>query len=282
MEKDVKKNILVPTDFSKVAECALSHAIVMAKKLNTEITLLHIIGKQTELLSAKEKLDKIATETSQASGLKINVLIREGNIFDKIGAIASEIDAMLIIMGTHGIKGIQHITGSHANKVITHSKVPFIVVQEKGIKKGYDEIVLPLDFDKETKQKIKLTIEIAKAFNSKIFIITPKQNDEFLRNATNRNLAFTKHSLEKNNIAYEVTVADVRNSFTKEIIKYAGYINADLIVIVKSEDVSLLPEFMGSSDDQLLITNSPQIPVLCVNAVKVTKYGGILGRAYFR
>ncbi|MBA3898963.1 MAG: universal stress protein [Bacteroidetes bacterium] len=274
--KNGKKNILVPTDFTKVAECALGHAQVMAKNLDAEITLLHVVGKQSEVEEAKGKLKQIAQKASQESGININILARVGNIFDDIGDVASEIGALLIIMGTHGLRGLQYITGSHAHKVITHSTVPFVVVQEKGIKSGYDEIVLPLSFDKETKQKMKLTVEIAKSFKSKVFIITPKEDDEFLNNTIKRNLAFAKNYLAENRVPYEVKVAE-KGNFAKQIIKYAVLVEADLIAIVNSNEPSLLPELFGGSKEQQMLTNEPQIPVLCVNPTEVSKSGGIIG-----
>jgi nucleotide-binding universal stress UspA family protein len=275
--KDDKKIILVPTDFTKVADCALGHAMVMAKNLNADITLLHVVGKQSELDKAKEQLKAVAQKASQPAGVNIDIMARVGNIFEDIGDVASELGAMLIIMGTHGLRGFQHITGSHALKVITHSTVPFIVVQEKEIKSGYDEIVLPLSFDKETKQKMKLTVELAKSFKSKIFIITPNEDDEFLGNAVKRNLAFARKYLQEHKVPYEVKVAEEKGNFVKQIIKYAVSVEADLIAIVNSNETNFLPEFLGSSMEQHVLTNEPHIPVLCVNPMQVSVAGGILG-----
>ena len=60
-------------------------------------------------------------------------------------------------MGTHGASRWQQIIGSRALKVITSSPVPFILVQEKLMNDtGYDHIVVPLDLNFETKQKLEL------------------------------------------------------------------------------------------------------------------------------
>ena len=68
---------------------------------------------------------------------------------------------MLIVMGTHGVKGIQRLTGSYALKVIRHSKVPFIVVQTKKSSGEIKDIVLPIKFSQETKSKLSITASIA-------------------------------------------------------------------------------------------------------------------------
>lgn len=273
----MKNIILVPTDFTKVADCALNHAIVLAKKLGAEINLLHIVSKQNAIEPTKEKLNKIAEDVRAKHGLTINGIARVGNIFDDIGDVAAEIGAKLIIMGTHGVRGIQHLTGSNAIKVITNSTVPFIVVQEKSITDGYEKIVLPMDMSKETKQKVDATAYLAKYFNSKVYVFAPKEDDEFLGNAVKRNVAFTEKFLKEHNIPYEIKISEDKGNFTKLTIRYAAAINADLIAIVNDPDAAGVPDFLGSSDEQHILTNDPQIPVLCVNPVKVTVSGGIIG-----
>jgi nucleotide-binding universal stress UspA family protein len=273
----MKNVILVPTDFTKVADCAINHAIVLAKKLGAEINLLHIVSKQNAIDATKEKLNKIAEEIRAKHGITTNGIARVGNIFDDIGDVAAEIGAKLIIMGTHGVKGIQHLTGSNAIKVITNSNVPFIVVQEKSITDGYEKIVLPMDMSKDTKQKVGSTVYLAKYFGSKVFVFAPKEDDEFLGNAVKRNVAFTESYLKEQGVPYEIKISEEKGNFTKLSIRYAAAINADLIAIVNDPDAAGMPDFLGSSDEQHILTNDPQIPVLCVNPIQVTVAGGVLG-----
>lgn len=273
----MKHIFLVPTDFTKVADCAINHAVVLAKKLGAEIYLLHIVSKQNAINATKEKLNKISEDISAKHGIKASSIVRVGNIFEDIGDVAAEIGAKLIIMGTHGVRGIQHLTGSNALKVITNSNVPFIVVQEKSIKDGYKKIVLPMDMSKDTKQKLPSTAYLAKYFGSKVFVFAPKEDDEFLRNAIKRNVAFTEKFLKEQNIPYEIVISEEKGNFTKLTIRYAAAIDADLIAIVNDPDAAGVPEFLGSSDEQHILTNDPQIPVLCVNPIEVTISGGVLG-----
>jgi nucleotide-binding universal stress UspA family protein len=265
--------ILVPTDFTKVAECAVDHAIKLASLLNGQIVLLHVIAKENETNEAKLKLEGLSKQILDKYNIKVDYIIRVGNIFDDIGAVANEIKAKLIIMGTHGAKGMQKIFGSYAIKVITNSEVPFVVVQQRPIAaNGYKKIILPIEATRETKHKIKQTIDIAKYFNSEILLIGAKANDElFMRNLRN-NMAFTEASLRDNNIPYTVHYAQSKN-FTREIMNLAIAENADLIAIVNEQKNS----FFSPAEEQEIIANEAQIPVLCVNPANVTIAGGILG-----
>lgn len=268
--------ILVPTDFTPVAEIAAKHAVAVAREINGEIHLLHVVAKQSQAEEIKPKLESIANDLASTSGIPVKSIIRVGNIFDDIGEVAAEASARLIIMGTHGVKGMQHITGSYALRVITNSSVPFIVVQENSEEHIFKNILMPLDLTKETKHKLNITANLAKVFRSKIFVIAPKEDDEFFANTIKRNLAFAKNYLEENKIPYEVKVTDEKGSFTKQVLKQAKAINADLIAIVNSPDSSGLPDIFGSGSEQQIISNEHKIPVLCMNPAKVTVSGSVL------
>jgi nucleotide-binding universal stress UspA family protein len=272
--KKLNSIILVPVDFTKVADSAINHATIIAKKLSASVHLLHVVSAQSKIAETKGKLESMAADHSAKSGVHFSAVVRVGSIFEDIGDVAAEIGADLIIMGTHGVRGLQHITGSNAMKVITNSKVPFVVVQENSATSGFEEIVLPLNFTKETKQKLSTTAELAKSFNSKVFIITPKEDDEFLANAVNRNLSFAKNYLTDHKIPFSVKVADEKGSFVKQVIRYAQSVEADLIAIVNSNEPSVFPDF---DEEQQVLTNEPQIPVLCVNPVSTSIAGGVLG-----
>jgi nucleotide-binding universal stress UspA family protein len=264
---------LVPTDYSKVADCAVNHAVKLAQTLSGEIKLLHVVAKDKDVAENEARLQKIAAEISKSANIKVEYTVRVGNIFDDIGKVASEIKAQLIIMGTHGVKGFQHITGSHALRVITNSKVPFIVVQERNIREGYSKIVLPLELAKETKQKIAITISMAKYFHSKVYVFSPLETDEYLRNSAMRNLNYTKSEMQINKIPFETVTAEKSGNFVKQLLSYAAKIDSDLITMLNIQDIGLT-EFIAGPDEQQVITNESQIPVLCMNPVNVTVSGG--------
>ena len=266
-----KKNFIVPHDFSPVADCALDHAIKTAKIVGADIYLLHVVAKESTLKDSEIKLAKIAKDKSTA---EVTVLprVRVGNIFEDIGEFAAEHHGELIFMGTHGAHGWQHVVGSHAMKVITNSNIPFIIVQERGVKEtGYDDIVAPLDLNKETKQKLALVASMAQYFNSRVHIITPDETDEFLRNKVLANIQFAKKFFAERKIEFTVTLAP-SSGFDKEVVRHAVKNDADLIAIMNLQKNSIMGLF-GANYEQYMITNDAQIPVMVVNPLE-TPYGG--------
>ena len=264
-----KKTFIVPHDFTPVADNALNHALATAQIVDATVYLLHVVSKEKEIQEAEENLKQLVQNLK--STIEIIPVVRVGSIFEDIGDFASEHHADLIFMGTHGQHGWQHITGSHALKVITHSTVPFVVVQEKGIKtSGYDDIVVPLDLNKETKQKLAYVANIATYFKSRVHIITPDETDEIFRQQVKTNIQFAQKFFAERNIDVSTTIAP-HHGFDKEVVKHAVSIDADLIAIMNLNRNNLLG-VITASHEQYILTNDAQIPTLIVNPIE-SPYG---------
>lgn len=267
-----KKSIIVPHDFTTVADNALNHALNTAATSGAQIYLLHVVAKEKMIAEAEVKLKAILAGIS--TPVTIHPVVRVGNIFDDIGDFASEIHAEMIFMGTHGQHGWQHLTGSKALKVITHSTVPFIVVQEKGIREsGYDDIVVPLDLNKETKQKLVYVANIATYFKSRVHLITPEETDEFLRHQVKANIKFAVKFFQERGVEVSTKVSP-SSGFDKEVVKHAVSLDADLIAIMNLNRNNMLGT-ITANHEQYILTNDAEIPTLIVNPVE-GKYGSVL------
>ena len=265
-----KYRVLVPTDFTEVAESAISHAAMVAKSFDGEVVLLHVISSDKAKDMAEEKLKELADNSSNTYGVDVKFEIRKGSIFDRIPEVAKEIEAMLIVMGTHGVKGIQHLTGSYALKVIGHSKVPFIVVQSKKSGGSIKDLVLPIKFSQETKSKLAITASIAKHFGAIVHIFTANETDEFIRTKVSRELTFAKHYFDERGVKYEVEMAPEKGNFNPQMLDYASDIDADMIAIVNSSgDGGFLPDLFKGSGEVDVISNKYQIPVIVMNPSQI-------------
>src|SRR5262249_379882 len=129
------QRFLVPIDFSEYANQALEYAISLAGKLNARLTLLHVIqsvplggadigvtlpytylqGLEGEITESMEACRARVT----AAGLEGDIILVHGVPFHEILETAKTQKADLIVMGTHGRTGLQHILlGSVAEKVV--------------------------------------------------------------------------------------------------------------------------------------------------------------------
>jgi len=267
MEKSGKL-IIIPWDFSQVASNALQHGIKIARNVDNDIQLLNIVKAGTpphEKEQVNEKLKEVAAETEKKYGLLPGTMVLEGNIFSDIADYASDRKANLVIMGTHGVKGIQKFTGSWAVKVIVGSKVPFLVVQKppEDLEK-YSRIVFPIDFRSENKEKVYMAIYMGKYFDSKIHILKPPVTDRNLLRKVNVNLNFAIKFLIQNNIDYSIHDSRKGVSLAKDTIRFAEEIRADLIMIMTTKNINFSDYLLGVQE-QSIIANAAGIPVLCIN-----------------
>ncbi len=267
------KPILIATDFTAVAQYAIESAVKFAKLTNTNIILVHVVKKAAEIPDATIQVEREANKASQDYGVSVTGIVREGTIFTTIGETVNEVDAGLLVMGTHGIKGMQKLTGSWALKVIVTSKVPIIVVQTHPRKNTVDRIAFPVDFKRENREKIGWAYYVAKLFGAKVYIFRAEPSkDRKIEQGVRTNVVFTEKFLRSKNIAYEVTTAKGEDSFAKESLQYAEEIDADMILITTTKGISLADFVLGTSEEDI-ITNNANIPVMCVNPRK-SQMGG--------
>jgi nucleotide-binding universal stress UspA family protein len=259
-----------------VADFAIDHAAGIAKCLDGKVAILHVINKETKSFLKKEhlgedaineKLKAIAETVEKKYKVKLDYISKEGSIFSTIADVTKEIGARIVVMGTHGKIGVQHLVGSFAMKVIESSPVPVIVVQERDFANGYKNIVLPIDETSESKQKVNWAIHIAKIFCSTIHLFGIKYSDVLQMNEVDRNMSQIKNILSKSGIKYTDKIsADSHSNFGKSINVYSDYIKADLVMIMTNPH-QLLPSFMLSPWAEQVIFNSSKTPAMCINPV---------------
>ncbi|MGC8865485.1 MAG: universal stress protein [Bacteroidales bacterium] len=260
--------VLVPTDFTEVAENAVNQACEAAKFLKYKVVVLHVIDKNTKFNLMKEnqtiesinqKLEAICNNIKSTYGIEAEYIAQEGSIFTTIGEVAKEKGARLLYMGTHGKVGLeQMLTGSYAMKVISSSPAPVVVVQKRSFDNGYRNIVLPITSDAGPWEKTKWAAYIASSFNSTIHIyqLPGEEISEAVKTITGW---FTK-----NGIKFTVKMAEKSSDFSKQVIEYATSINADLIMIMTNPEKGFASFIFGSYDEDIIF-NSSQIPVMCIN-----------------
>ena len=139
------KLILVPTDFSANAEPALDYACELAAKLGATVRLVHAVAAPPSTLQVAlseevlvklvrehhEALDRLA-EPRRALASFGEASVEVGDPRDTIVKVAKELSVDLIVMGTHGRRGLSRVVmGSVAEDVIRHAPCPVLVVRSK-------------------------------------------------------------------------------------------------------------------------------------------------------
>ena len=275
-----KMIITVPTDFTKEAECAAVHAVTIASKANGMITLVHVLNRESKKnLKKTEKteedlkaiLKKDCDKIRSGFGVEANFVLPEGSIFSAIGDSSEALGAKLVVMGTHGVVGLeQKLLGAWALRVVSDSPVPVIIVQNKWPDaEGYKKVMVTADYNKESKQLVTHAIGMAKLFGGEVLIFEGKEGDEFLSRQTQNNTQFCVRLCEANGVKYRV-IKQAGSDYNNEMLKTAVTENVDLICIMSRKDMDLKNVILGDAE-QRIINNEAQIPVMCANPAQ--KFG---------
>ena len=143
--------IMLATDGSKLSQKAVKSAIDMASKFNAELVAVKVIPRYVQTYfegsftvadidvksieaqwaaGAQQVLDKISSSAA-AKGVSIKTsVVKSDDIADGLVKAANKMKADLIVMASHGRKGVKRLLlGSETQNVLTHSEVPVLVLR---------------------------------------------------------------------------------------------------------------------------------------------------------
>jgi len=296
------KKILFPTDFSRCADQALSHAVFLAEKYGAEIHVLHVITlfedqpsvvndeiaesgemiKKLEMIAEKE-LNKVF-DSKSSDDLKIITVTRRGlSAAPTILEYASDNNIDLIVMGTHGRRGLGHLfLGSAAEEVVRLSPCPVFTIRETEVPKPavqVNKILVPIDVSDHSKKALAYASVIAKSYNAclqVLHIIEETLHPAF--SVTGKSSIFdlvpgikddSRKRIEK--MIREVITDKVKSDvFIKsgraanDIIKFAEENSTDLIVIATHGLTGLEHMLLGSVTEK--VVRMSRCPVFTVKA----------------
>ena len=140
------KNILLPTDFSKISLTAAEYAVELATEYKAKLHILNVLEKTPPILAirsldlsrekiiesidadAKSQLDECIKKVKKLGDVEVVSVIRKGIDYEEIIKYSKEKKIDVIVIATHGRTGILHtLLGSVAEKVIRYSKIPVLV-----------------------------------------------------------------------------------------------------------------------------------------------------------
>lgn len=190
-------NILIPTDFSACADHALSHAVELADRFDADLHILHVVNeldpdwygitdaqeravklREQIKTEARERLRKIAPEKDEYTFSTTVSLQLSFDVADSIHEYVDERDIDLVVMGTHGRRGIDRLMlGNVANKLIRHAPCPVMTIREEvpwtDEKENivYDDILAPIDFSDHSKRALETSKLFADRYQARLHLL---------------------------------------------------------------------------------------------------------------
>ena len=260
-----KNNILVPIDFSEQSLIALGQSYNLARYTGSTITLLYV--NDGSVKDAQSRLDKLAEGVLAKSGLHAITMVVKGSVYQAVVKTAETINAIFIVMGFDSSKGVM--------KLIRNSPCPVITIKGKEHHDGCENIILPLDLTKETREKVVRAIEVAKFFKSTIRVISVRLISD--RKHENKLIAYShqvQRYIKSKGVACTIKTLEGKN-IAQLVIDYANEEKGDLIMIMSQQELSIKELFVGTTAKR--IVELSKIPVLSIRPKKVKATGATLG-----
>ncbi|MBT8261254.1 MAG: universal stress protein [Bacteroidia bacterium] len=273
------KTLLVPIDFSDHSEYALEVAAKIAKRHDSSIVALHMMGLSQAVLTKDdsqevfeamyymklaEKRFKDFLDRDYLEGIEVQTTVQNYKLFHEIDQVAQEFKADLIVMGSHGSSGLREVfVGSNTEKVVRNSEIPVLVVKNKMGDEAMNKVVFANNFDNENvssflkARKLFSTLDVDMQL---VYINTPGDGFKSTQEMEEKVADFFVEA----NVNGEYSVNDVKYfsaySIEEGIFAYSNKVNADLIAIPTHGRKGLAHFFTGSISEDLV--NHSDLPVI--------------------
>ena len=287
------RNILCPLDFSEFSARAYAYAQSLARHYQTTLFAVHVIQSVFSAYPtyinpdvvdevsrglrsfAAEELKEFLEKHTQP-GMRMESQIQEGDITDTILALAQAREAELIVMGTHGRRGLDHwLLGSITEKVLRKARCPVLAVHSSLDQSGAPpspevqirRILFCVDFSAHSDTGLRYALSLAQEYNAELTMlhviedsVGAKDPEKVRAEATEKLRGLFGSSGPMGGMVK--THVSIGKPYA-EIVRYARETAADLIILgVRGRNVLDLALF-GSTTHRVIQQSS--CPVLAVH-----------------
>jgi len=183
-------HILVPTDGSEHADRAADHATLLAEAFDATVHLLRIVDIEAvagpfsaggvdddyvEQRTVDEREALAEQQAKLAESVQVEATVATGNPAEEILEHVRETDIDLVVMGTHGRRGLRrYLTGSVAERVLRLSPVPVLTVraaEASAVGSGYGDILVPTDGSERAAAAVAHALAVADAYGGTVHAV---------------------------------------------------------------------------------------------------------------
>ncbi|MFN8396793.1 MAG: universal stress protein [Bacteroidia bacterium] len=286
-----KIKVLFPIDFEETSLKAYPTVEYLAKLYDAEIFLIHVLeppAAAARIFSSFDEaegrkhtnaqMDKFIKEKGNPS-IIYNKIVKVGKPWKCIIEAATELNANIIIMGTHGASGLGEIfAGTNAARVISTAPCPVITLQVQQPNPGFTKILLPIDLTRETGEKLELGVEFAKNYSASLVIVSILQSrSERDKERLQNRLTKAVEHVKKQGVEVDSTMLVAKGDVSKVLLDFAGEAGVDLIMIMTQQEGTggLRSNVFGT--DAVHVVNHSKIPILSIKPKREYKSANFAG-----
>lgn len=187
-------HLLLPTDFSACADHALTYAAEVADRFDARLHVLHVINELDPdwygITNAQERAVELREQIREEAHDRLHDLAPDSGVdttvslqlsFDVADSIHEYVDEQpidLVVMGTHGRRGLDRLMlGNVADKIVRHASCPVMTVREEAPWPGaedeaaFQDVLAPIDFSEHAREALRASKTFASAYDARVHLL---------------------------------------------------------------------------------------------------------------
>jgi nucleotide-binding universal stress UspA family protein len=272
------KTIIVPTDFSAIANNAVNYAVGLAKQTGSSVLLFHayqvpvsmtdvpivLVSVEELQKNAEAKMAQVKKSLEQQTEgtIKFYGETKLGDTVDELEELCNHLKPFAVVMGTKGATGLERVFfGSTTLTTIRHLSWPVIVVPPDKKYSAIKKIGFACDFREVVETTPAHFIrEFVKEFNAEIHVLNVDYKSTHFKPDTPEQSALLHTMLQDLNPKYDFIEDE---NIEAGIEKFAEKNNLDLIITIPKKH-KLLEGLFKKSHTKVLVFHS-HLPIMCVH-----------------
>lgn len=256
-----KLNIIAIADASDYGRSALAYGHVLARIFGASLTVVTRFG-----FTLEDKVQTTLSETEIQSSASENLILPEGYFFPEIlYSYAEKTNTIMFVIGVARDRedGLFHVR--QAVRFIQPSRLPVMTVgRTLPTETAFQQVVLPLDIERQAKEKALWAGYFSRFYQAAIHIVYPDYQDSGLKKQVTDNVAFVEKLYQNLDIKYEMHNVKPPRNMDLFSITYAESLGATLSVAMMT-GYRTLGDWLTGPRERKIIANPQQFPVLCIN-----------------
>lgn len=285
IKRDRNLNITVIADDSNPGLAAVYHGVLLAEVFQASLTVMANFGFGFGIPESRHLPDDgqyLRNIRSMASQVTNNQIVTDYVFPEIVYKYAEEHNTAMFVIGVKGetdflvSSGLDRLvsgekdclfTVKKAIKFIRQSRFPVMVVKcevdEEDAHDWYKHILLPLDIERQNKEKALWAGYFSRFYGSVIHILYPKYKDEGLAKLVYDNVAFVEKLYGNLEVTYEKHETEPKNYLDAYALEFAPQVQAGASVIMMTRYYTLADVLTGPRERKII--GKTMLPVLCIN-----------------
>lgn len=256
------QSILIPVDFSKQSFVAVKQSYNLARFTDARLVLLHV--SESSITDHKNELEELAQKTRQESGLKVETLSLKGDVYELTDQVAEELKSSLIIIGLDSHVRFRKFLGiNNVSRFIKKAPCPVITIRAHENRKGCKNIIIPLDLNPDSREKVPIAVQLANYYKADIKVVSVFHPDDHKYENDLLPYIYQVKKFIKQRGVNCTNKSIASEHIAESIVEYANQNDGDLIVQMNKTSMSFGEMISGVWSEKLVDISN--IPVLSIN-----------------